>query len=610
VKKTVEISRVIETLSAVSLAAGFAAIQVLIGGTRLLFSLPAYGLVAISGLLSLFLLRRPKPAPAQICLVSTALFFSYILARALFSPVAYIARADIYSVLGGLVVYFFIACILTAAKPRMLLLLFLLAVAMVHVVVGAIQFRYGENFMLIPFLQRHDYGRRASGFYVCPNHLAGLLEVIGAFGWSIVCWSRWPAWMKLLTGYAAGVCYLGLILTGSRGGYLSAVASLLILAILSMIILRQTSARLFWRVAGAGLIGTLVIGITIFFLVHKSAYLSDRAQNVVDTANIRIDLWQAAIQQWKLQPIFGTGSGTYLYYGRQFRTERTLPDPVYVHNDYLQLLAEYGLVGVAGFLVFFAAHLRNGWKNLERLGPKRAAIPSRLLSNSLALNVGAIAAVSAYVVHSVFDFNLHIPANVLLLALVFGILANSGPPHRAEAGCPTIRLVGWRLISPALGLIILIQCARLLPGEYFTEKARTSLRDDDPPSAALYAQRGLESEHNNPYLYQYLGSAFFEEGDDLMTDPPARTSSYKAAITAFEQAQVLAPQDKTFPLALGSLYDLLGRFDEAEWIFDKALALDPKSIPTRQCYDAHLKRWKTSDTSSGPIFPDVSEPNS
>ena len=591
-KKPVEISRIIELLSAVSVGAGFATIQALIGGTRLLFSLPAYGLVALSGLLSLFLLRRAKPAPAQICLMSTALFFGYILARALFSPVAYIARADIYSVLGGLVVYFFIACIFTAAKPRMLFLLFLLTIAMVHVVIGAIQFRYGENFMLIPFLQRHDYDRRASGLYVCPNHLAGLLEVVGLFALSMVCWSRWPAWMKLLTGYAAGVCYLGLILTGSRGGYLSAIASLLTLAILSLMILRQTSARLFWRITTAGFIGTLVVGLAVLFLVQGNSYLNDRAQKVVDPGNERIDLWQAAMQQWKLQPVFGTGSGTYLYYGRQFRTERVLPDPVYVHNDYLQLLAEYGLVGVAGFLVFLVAHLGQGWKNFKRLGPKRVALSSRLLSNSMALQVAGMAAVAAYVVHSIFDFNLHIPANVLLLAFVFGILANSGEPPGAEGGRPAISLASWRLVLPMFGLIILVQCARLWPGEYFAERARTSLRDNNPAAAVALARRGLEHEHENPYLYQYLGSALLEEGDDLMSVPAGRRSSYEAAVTAFKNGQALAPRDKTFPLALGSLYDLLGRFPEAEWMFDEAVALDPKSEPTRQCYEAHLKNWR------------------
>ena len=118
-KKAVEISRSIELFSAILIGAGFATIQTLIGGTRLLFSLPAYGFIALSGLLSLFLLRRLRPAPAQICLATTAVFLGYILARALTSPVTYVARADIYAVLAGLVVYFFVACIFTAAKPAL-----------------------------------------------------------------------------------------------------------------------------------------------------------------------------------------------------------------------------------------------------------------------------------------------------------------------------------------------------------------------------------------------------------------------------------------------------------------------------------------------------------
>src|ERR1700737_4276469 len=209
----------------------------LIGGTRLVFSLPAYGLLVAIGLLSVASLRRPKPPPDQLCLVSAAVFFGYVLTRALLSPVAYLARSDIYSVLGGLLVYFFAACIFTGSKQRMFFVFFLLSLALVHVVIGVIQFRDGNNFMLIPHLHRYNYERRASGFYVCPNHLAGLLEVLGVFGLSMTCWSRWQAWAKLLTAYATGMCYLGLVLTASRGGYLSTGMSLLVLATLSLMTL-------------------------------------------------------------------------------------------------------------------------------------------------------------------------------------------------------------------------------------------------------------------------------------------------------------------------------------------------------------------------------------
>lgn len=592
------IGRAAEALCGLLLAAGFATIQTLIGGTRLLFSLPAYGLLALLALLTVFSLRRAKPKPSQVCLVSAAAFFGYVLVRAYFSPVDYIARPDIYSVLGGLVVYFFVACIFTESRHRMMLVVFLLALAMVQVFIGAIQFRDGSNFMLISFLQRVDYDRRASGFYVCPNHLAGLLEVLGIFGLSIVCWSRWPTWGKLLIGYATCICYVGVALTGSRGGYLSTAASLSIFALLSLALLRRASTSLFWRVGGPTVVAAALIAMTVVFFVKKSDYLSDRARTVFETTNVRVDMWQAALQQWTLRPAVGTGSGTYLFYGREFRTERVQPDPVYAHNDYLQLLAEYGALGMVLFAIFFGVHLRNGWRNLSRLGFKRLAVSSRLLSNGMAMQLGAIAAIGAYMIHSIFDFNLHIPANVLLLAFVFGVVANAGTPREAESASAGPAVIAWRLCLPLIGVILAIQCIRLLPGEYFAERARTTLRDNRPISAIFFALRGLTYERNNPNLYQYLGSARIEQAQ-RMSEPEARSSFYRAALEPFEKARALAPRDKTFVQALAFIYDALGRFEEAEWMYGQALALDPRSVSTRRLYEMHLEKWRTAGSLPG-----------
>ena len=595
-KRTLAISRPAEISSAFLLAAALGLIQVLIGGTRLLFSLPAYGLLAVVGLLGIFSLRSAKVTPSQVCLATAAAFFGYVLLRALLSPAEYLARFDIYSVLAGLLVYFFVACICTSPRRRMTVLLLLLILALIHVFIGAVQFRDGNNFMPIWFLQRYDYGRRASGLYVCPNHLAGLLEVLGVFGLSMTFWSRWAAWAKLLTAYATGMCYVGLVLTGSRGGYLSAITSLVVFAALSLIILRHASARMFWRIGGIGVVAAAVIAIFAAFFIHKSDCLTNRAQNIFDTTNMRIEMWKAAFQQWKLQPIFGTGSGTYLYYGRMFRTEQMQKDPVYVHNDYLHLLAEYGLIGGGLFVLFLVTHVLNGWRHFQRLGPKRVAVSSRLFSNGMALNLGALAAVCAYVVHSALDFNLHIPANVLLLAFVFGILANAGAERDEESAAPAKSMVLWRLVLPMIGAIVAIQCVRLLPGEYFAERARTAQRDNHSDSAILFALRGLATEQKNPNLYHYLGSAQSTQCD-FIADLYARRACYEKAIASFEKARTLAPQDKTFLLPLASTYDTMGRFAEAEWMWNEALRLDPRSTSLNDAYQGHIGHWQNAGTS-------------
>ena len=580
---------------------------------RLLFSMPSYALLAVMALLTIFSIRSEKPKPDQLCLASSALFFGYILARGFLSPVDYIARADIYSVLGGLLVYLFVACVLTGAKPRIFVLLGLLAIGMVHVVIGAIQFTQGQNFMLIPFLGRFDYGRRASGFYISPNHLAGLLEVLGIFGLSIVCWSRLAMWLKLLAGYATGVCYLGLILTGSRGGYLSTMASLLVFALLSLTGLSRASAKLFWRIGLPFVILSIAICVAVPWFIRQSVDLNARAANLLGedlsdpSAALRTEYWQAALKQWELDPVWGTGSGTYLYYGRLFRGPHVDGDPTHVHNDYYQLLGEYGLAGAAGFLLFLFFHLWRGGKTFRRLGPKRvaaSAAPS-FLSNGLALNIGALGTVAAYGVHSVVDFNLHVPANVLVVAFAFGLLANGGSRRAGETHRLTVSLVLWRLALPGIGLLVAIQCARLLPGEYFAEGARTALRKSGQSAAAMnLALNGLETEKGNPYLYQYLATAQIQQADST-SDKDERVSRYRAAITALGKAHVLAPKDKTFTFALALAYEQLGQFDEAESMYKQTIALDPNLPWIKENYEAFLQRVRDR-TQKPPPGRDVS----
>jgi Flp pilus assembly protein TadD len=106
----------------------------------------------------------------------------------------------------------------------------------------------------------------------------------------------------------------------------------------------------------------------------------------------------------------------------------------------------------------------------------------------------------------------------------------------------------------------------------------------------------LDREQKNPNLYQYLGSARIERGDAATNDPQARLHFYQAAFKAFQQGHVLAPRDKTFAVSLGLTYDELGRFAEGEWMFNEALALDPRSIPTKDLYEAHLKNWRRGTT--------------
>jgi len=579
-------------LSVLVLVGSLVFLQVLNAQKDLLFCFVAYAGVAIAALLATVTMRSSSSFDL-LCVCASAVFFGYIMIRALTSPAPYIARPDLYSVLAGLTLYGLTLSVLTGSAVRIALIVSLLGFAVVHVLVSVVQAGLGENYnMIIPSLGAARSDPRATGLYVNPNHLAGLLEVLGIFALSITCWSRWPSWAKVFLAYLAGICYFGVVLTGSRAGYLSVVASLLIFAVLSLLVLRSGGTALLLRFGGSGLILLTTALIAAGLTIHHSAPLRERVQNIVPDEG-RLDLWRAAIEQWKLQPVTGTGSGTYLFYGRQFRSEQMQLDPVDVHNDYLHLLCEYGLIGAAGFLLFFCAHLYRGWQTFMRLGPRRLAAGSYPLSDRLALNIGALCAIGAYVVHSAVDYNLHIPANALLFAFIFGIVANPGMAPGSEISRPTSTRIS-RFAVVVLGTVLLLQCARLLPGEFYGERARTALEDEDPSSAISLARKALAHEEQNPNIFFYLGRALLALGNEK--DRAAeRPSYYDGALAAFQKARRLVPLDGTYPLEMAFAYDQIGRFAEAESMYDIARARDPRSIAIAQLYQAHLESRKNGE---------------
>src|SRR3954470_1807176 len=69
----------IQVFSAVLLIAAFLSIQALIGGTRLLFALPSYGMLSLVGVVCILILLIARPAPDQFCLWSAVVFAGYVL---------------------------------------------------------------------------------------------------------------------------------------------------------------------------------------------------------------------------------------------------------------------------------------------------------------------------------------------------------------------------------------------------------------------------------------------------------------------------------------------------------------------------------------------------
>lgn len=571
-----------------------ASTQILAGGRQVLLCLPAYGLLALAGLLS-FWPRRRSPIPPRTveCFCAALIFSGYIAIRAFFSPESHLARSDLYAALGAALLYLVIALNVTSARLRLWFVGGILALALANCAVGAVQFFRGNEFMVLSFLPRPIYGARASGFYGYPNHLSGFLEIALLLGLGVTFWSRWSATAKMLTGYICVMCLLGILVTLSRGGYISVVVGLLVFTLLSLVIVGRLGKERILALLIGGLILLGGIGFGVKQVMTRNVTLEQRAGQTLTVDLSRMRLWQAAWQQFRLKPAFGTGSGTYLYYGRQFRNVGLQTDPVHAHNEYFELLAEYGIVGIICAVIFIETHLRRGWTSFGHRLREEATMGG---NNSLALTVGALSAAAACLVHCMLDYNLHMPANLLTAAAVFGLLAtpadgrDGADPEEEAAGLPSF----VRLVLPALGLLLVARVAPTAPAEYFAQRTRMVMEDarrftsPEPNEAMIaFAQRGLHWDARNPELYYAIGQAKNTLGD-LEKDPRKQKTLYAESIEAYQHAVEFAPGNLYNYLALGWTLDSAERFAEAEKAYERAVSLDPRSGAVINSYADHL----------------------
>jgi len=183
--------------------------------------------------------------------------------------------------------------------------------------------------------------------------------------------------------------------------------------------------------------------------MSHSYLLMHRMQTMV-AKDVRIYNWQAAIDHIRVSPWIGTGSGTHLIYGRLYRRMQIQADPVHAHCDYLELVAEYGVVGGICMLLFVVAHIRSGWRRF----PKSCAGASCRSGWRGAMDSQLILARSARWrgwQRTRWSISTCTSRKRAGICIIFGVLANPGLEHRA-GGFMRNRVMPWgRLLLPGLG---------------------------------------------------------------------------------------------------------------------------------------------------------------
>ena len=355
---------------------------------------------------------------AQAC-IPAAVFGLVVFAQLASNRSAHIAvTRERASVLAACLVIFLVTP--TAARSSS----YLRRVAIAWSVFGALVTVFGiAQFFTAPrmlywVIRPASGGDSVFGPYVNHNHYAGMIELLLPMPTMLALGDFLPREKRLFAGIVAVLMAVSVFLCGSRMGMLSILAEMLVIAILIR------SRRLGLR---SGLIPFLLIclvaGAALFWLGDQPVFdrmLTMRNALAPGVNGHRLTIARDSFALAKEHPLLGSGLGTFadVYIAHRSFYSKLLVNEA--HNDYIQAIVETGFIGFGAMIWFMVVLFRSGFRSIDDCFSRPGT----------AVRVGACVACVGLAVHSFADFNLQIPANAALCAMMAAIACT--PPSRPE----------------------------------------------------------------------------------------------------------------------------------------------------------------------------------
>lgn len=281
----------------------------------------------------------------------------------------------------------------------------------------------------IPFATFNYHGN-AGSFLNLALPAAAALAVLGVR-------RQWSPAARAGTWLAMVILVVGTVMTTSKGALAVTVFLLAALAVVMPSLVSVWRARPWTsRLAAAVMVGAVVTGV-VATSVERWRGVGAEAGN----SGFRVSMWKAAGQMFGDDPWFGYGPGAYKivlptspYVDNRLRGISIVRAPrpgapvsmwSNVHEDYLQTLVEWGLVGSLAWAGVVGGGLRALWRATRR-------VPAG--SEDRVLLVGAGLALAGLLAHALVDFPLQVPSLQLYVAVFLGLAWGSAVIARSEGG--------------------------------------------------------------------------------------------------------------------------------------------------------------------------------
>lgn len=518
---------------------------------------------------------HPRLLWPPICWAVVA-FALYAVGRYLTADIEFLARQELIRVLVYTFLFLAILNNLHRKESTQIIGFTLIFLGMAIAMYAGYQFLTGSDHV---WQYVTPYKHRGSGTYISPNHLAGFLELLLPLALAYALAGRAKPVTRILLGYAALVLLGGIAVSVSRGGW---IATLVALVLFFAVLIFQRGHRLSALVVFALLLigGLVVLPRSEVFRVRLNQMVIEGKPN----DDLRFAMWEPAWRMWQDHPWWGVGPDHFNARFRAYRPAEVQLQPDRVHNDYLNTLVDWGVVGTA---LVAAAWGLLAW-GIVRTSPFIRKTPGdlgpRKGSNKFAFVLGGGLGLVAILIHSVVDFNLHIPANALIvitfMALISGHLRFATERFWWRVGWGT-RVAGTLLL--AAGMVYLGW-----QGWHGATEQVWLARADRAPRESLVRIECLEkafaADPRNAQTAYAIGEIYRQRGNAGGDDYQAETEK---ALKWYDRATQLNPWDGYAPLRYGMCLDWLDRESESGHYFAQADALDPNGYYLQACVGLH-----------------------
>jgi O-antigen ligase len=526
--------------------------------------------------------------------LATAAWFA---GRAWFSPAQELSLIDLTLVAMAVSTFIVLQNAFRSNSAQAIIIIGIALLLCTNLSVMAVQMKDISYNLLIP----HKILMLPTGLFRHYSHCAAFLIasslLLGGFSLK----SSWPLLARIALLIIAAIGLAAVFITKSRSGMIGASGGFLAIIIYWLFISKRDDHK--WSglalvIAPLFLLGLIALSLSTLESVQQTRHGNG---DLVDMMNnsIRLYLYGIALSCIMLHPLIGGGSRSFSWENYQFWSHEEMgasaADPEHVHNEFVQALTDYGIIG-AGLLTAFIGGILIlcTFRSLVQGGWTKYALAE-------AWRIGGIAAFIGIFIQSNFEGILRTAPGAILLAICLAAASHDRIPDFSNslknlwprrlsltafslAAICLLGFYGWKgsMVSKVLWTTAFAKSP--IPTEQKITNYTKALTHWKLES--LFSQRGI--------LYYDLAT---QESDKKKS-----TEIFELAAHDFIEAHTLHPLTPLYPRNAANALSELNRVNEASTYYEKAIQLQggfEAAYKSRLLYAQHLFNSGVSQIHTG-----------